>query len=317
MPDSGRYDELLGARIASCQEAEAAFKDTSHPCNKIVNWQKTELPVLQTCSTLQGSTAHRPEAWAGNLADARILFLGSNPSFNNKEIFPDYTEEWSGEKLRDFAARRFMGSSTRPFGANDGPNEAEKDRVYLKDGNLHKSKVTHWNELRGNAAAILGIPKSEVSPNKDYAMTELVHCKSKAEVGVEDALHFCSQKYLEEIFRTSNAKLIFVLGSTPGRYFYNLYPGMPKNWGYWKTNGVQHGIWPTSNEMLSLMRNEGKWSAEDQLHHAYEMELGGKLRLVIWYPRPGRPQWPRKMTGENGPIDHVVMKYWRDKLNTL
>lgn len=153
MSDSGRYDELVGETIMTCQDVNLALKDTTHPCNKIVNWQSTELPELRGLKTFDLSVAHRPEPWAGNLAEAKILFLGSNPSFNAEEEFPDYSDEWRNEKLRDFAARRFEGSKERPFGASDGPTEDLQDQVYLKNSNLDmKRKVTHWNEVRGNVA---------------------------------------------------------------------------------------------------------------------------------------------------------------------
>ncbi len=306
-------EELLSLEISGCPEVHNAFGNKQHPCHEIVNWQKTKLPSLISVESLFDSDAHRPEAWAGNLGQAKILFLGSNPSFNENEAFPNYSDEWKNDKLSNFAARRFEASSSRPYGASDGPTTKEKDRVYLKSAKLHQSKVTHWNELRGNAAAILGIPKSEVSPNKDYVMTELVHCKSESEIGVTKALKTCSDKYLNKIFSVSKAKLIFILGSKPGKHFSSLIQ-MPDTWGYWKENGVPHGYWPTSNRELSEVRNAGKWSIKDQMLHTHEMNLFGMTRLVIWYPRPGRPQWPRKMLSETGPIDKEVLEFWRSKL---
>ena len=179
---------------------------------------------------------------------------------------------------------------------------------------MYEGKVTHWNELRGNAAAILGVPKNEVSPNRDYVMTELVHCKSEAEVGVDKALKTCVNRYIEKIFSVSKAKLIFVLGSKPGRHFANVFPEMPETWGFWKDNGKTHGYWPTSNRELAEIRSAGKWTTKDQLLHTHEMEFFGMNRLVIWYPRPGRPQWPRKMISDTGPLNKEVLEFWRSKI---
>jgi hypothetical protein len=316
MSDSGTYDELVGEQIMTCQDVNYALKNESHPCNKIVNWQSTELPELRGLKTFDLSIAHRPEPWAGNLAEAKILFLGSNPSFNADELFPDYSEDWHGEKLRDFAARRFEGSKERPFGASDGPTEDMQDRVYLKNGKLDmKRKVTHWNEVRGNVAAILGKDKSEVSPNHDYVMTELVHCKSKGEIGVQSALEFCTQKYLSNIFNASSAKLVFVLGVTPAKQFASLFREVPAEWGKWTINGVAHGDWPESNAELAARRLDGTWTAKDQLKHTFEMKLGFETRTVIWFPRPGMPPWPRSLNGTNCPIDPEVMDLWRSKIS--
>ena len=317
MSDSETNDELLGQKIMSCTEVHSALNSENHPCNQIVNWQSTVLPQLRGLKTFDLSAAQRPEPWAGNLAQAQILFLGSNPSFNPDELFPDYSEEWDdAEKLRDFAARRFEGSKERPFGASDGPTERLQDRVYLNNRKLGLGgKVTHWNELRGNVAAILEKSKSEVSPNHDYVMTELVHCKSTKEGGVQSALKFCTQKYLSSIFNASSAKLVFVLGVTPGKQFASLFPEVPAEWGKWTENGVSHGDWPESNAELIARRADGSWTSKEQLKHTTEISLGGSLRTVIWFPRPGRPAWPRSLGGANCPVEPEVLELWRSKLS--
>ena len=313
MSDRGTYDELLAEEIQSCTEVHKAFNDSSHPCNKIVNWQKSVIPELKNVKTLELSVAHRPEAWAGNLHDAKILFLGSNPSFSEDEVFPDYKEGWENEKLRDFGARRFEGSDDRPFGANEKVDLKLRDRIYLKNGKLNeKTKVTHWNEIRGNAAAILGKDKADVTPNKDYVMTELVHCKSREEIGVPEALSFCTQKFFHNILMATSAKLIFVLGVKPATHFRSLFHGIPDTWGM---GSGSVGVWPKSNQELIEMRKSGVWSAAHQLKHTIEMDLGGISRTVVWFPRPGRPAWPRSLSGDNCPIDAEVMQIWRSKLN--
>jgi hypothetical protein len=316
MSDRGTYDEILAEEIQSCTEVHMAFNDTLHPCNKIVNWQKSVIPDLKNLQSLHLSAAHRPEAWAGNLNDAKILFLGSNPSFSEDEIFPDYKEEWANEKLRDFGARRFEGTEERPFGANEQVDLKLRDRIYLKNGKLNeKTKVTHWNEIRGNVAAILGRDKEDVTPNKDYVMTELVHCKSRDEVGVPEALSFCTQKFFQSIMSASSAKLVFVLGVKPASHFRTLFREVPNSWGVGTDSLGTHGVWPRSNKELQEMRATGLWSASHQLKHTFQMSLGGTERTVVWFPRPGRPAWPRSLNGENCPIDLEVLEFWRSKLD--
>jgi hypothetical protein len=44
-----------------------------------------------------------------------------------------------------------------------------------------------------------------------YAVTEVVHCKSKAEFGVTKSLGECTRRYLGRILETAGAKVVVVL----------------------------------------------------------------------------------------------------------
>jgi hypothetical protein len=110
----------------------------------------------------------------------------------------------------------------------------------------------------------------------------------------------------------TSAKLIFVLGVKPATHFRTLFRGIPDTWGM-GTGSV--GVWPKSNQELVEMRKSGDWTVGDQLKHTIEMDLGGKTRTVVWFPRPGRPAWPRSLSGDNCPIDSEVMQVWRNKLS--
>ena len=54
-----------------------ASPDPDHPCREIVQNQKQSLENFQV-----------PEPWSGHLKQARILFIGSNPSISKNECFP-------------------------------------------------------------------------------------------------------------------------------------------------------------------------------------------------------------------------------------
>ena len=49
-------------------------------------------------------------------------------------------------------------------------------------------------------------------PGVDYALSEVVHCKSWAEKGVKSAAISCSQRYLDRVFAESNAVVVVVMG---------------------------------------------------------------------------------------------------------
>jgi hypothetical protein len=52
----------------------------------------------------------------------------------------------------------------------------------------------------------------EVTPGVDFALTEVVHCKSLKERGVSEALDFCSERYLEKVIAIAAAKVLIVYG---------------------------------------------------------------------------------------------------------
>jgi uracil-DNA glycosylase len=56
------------------------------------------------------------------------------------------------------------------------------------------------------------LDKREVRPGVDYALTEVVHCKSRDEAGVASAVTVCAPLYLRRVIALSPARLIVVLG---------------------------------------------------------------------------------------------------------
>jgi hypothetical protein len=53
-----------------------------------------------------------------------------------------------------------------------------------------------------------------ITPGLDFALTEVVHCKSRNEVGVKEAQEFCSKRYLDQILSVSAAKVLVVFGQS-------------------------------------------------------------------------------------------------------
>jgi hypothetical protein len=52
-------------------------------------------------------------------------------------------------------------------------------------------------------------------PGQDYALTEVVHCGSGVERGVDEALETCSSRYLKRVISLSPAKLLVLVGTKP------------------------------------------------------------------------------------------------------
>lgn len=185
--------------IADCVELRRC-KERSvlrHPCRAIIDLQADE-PWEQH---------QRPEPWSGRLESARILFVSSNPSIDRKEPYP--TGAWKRAEVEHFFERRFedqIVEGTRP--RKEGGAPAKKPVPYL-------------NEALGIASALIGYP---ASPGVDYALTEVVHCKSANRQGLErrrgepGALELCPTRYLRRIIEASGALLVVAVGADARRH---------------------------------------------------------------------------------------------------
>jgi hypothetical protein len=176
--------------IARCRNAEHCLANPhlDHPCAQIVGSQRASYPDFQV-----------PEPYSGDL-HAPILFLGSNPSFAELEEYPRAT--WSDDEIADFFVHRFTGGR-RPW-VRDGLY------ILLRDGSHKANWVRYWAAIRQRAAELLGRP--DVRPGIDYAMSEIVHCKSRGEVGVAAAAGECTERYLLRLVAESDASVIVSVG---------------------------------------------------------------------------------------------------------
>jgi hypothetical protein len=167
--------------------------DQKHPCQQIVRWQG-ENGILADKHQL-------PEPWSGRLESAPLLFVSSNPSISKNEVYP--TREWSDAQLVEFFQDRF------------GRWVEGGSRFLQKDGSY--GRPTRFNQtVKKYAEAILA---REVIPGEDYALTEVVHCKTPNEYGVGSAKKRCAELYLRPLLQLSAAKCVVVLGSPAARVF--------------------------------------------------------------------------------------------------
>jgi len=166
-----------------------ASPQSSNPCSKIIS--------IQGSKSL--SNHQVPEPWSGDLEHARVLFLSSNPSVD--EIVEAPLWLWQDEWIEDFYVKRFGGGRKQWI--------QEGIRKLMPDGS--RKPVRFWVEVRQRAIELLG---KEVRPGIDYALTEVVHCPSRSEAGVLEALDECARRYLRRVVELSGAKVIVVLGST-------------------------------------------------------------------------------------------------------
>jgi len=213
--------QSLALAIASCGEVCGALDNRNHPCHSVVKWQADKWdPKIQV---VEDSKMHRPEPWTGDLASAPIIFLASNPSFGPDENFPSWESHWTEEGIADFGSHRFRTSFKEGYGASDGPTYKQADRYVDLRGEFSRGSVSHWQWVRRFASFVLVKDLDRVSAHSDYVMTELVHCKSPHEEGVDRAMGRCKEKWFDQIMAVSPAKLIFLAGVVAAKDFVELY----------------------------------------------------------------------------------------------
>ena len=133
----------------------------SHPCQEIVLSQDVaEIKDFQI-----------PEAWSGQLGQAPLLFLSSNPSIGDDEVYP--TGNWPDREIIDFFDNRFGGKWVQ-----DGRRSLRKDDSYGR-------ATMFWSAVRQRALELF---ERDIVPGLDYALTEVVRCKSLREIGVAAAV---------------------------------------------------------------------------------------------------------------------------------
>ncbi len=300
--------EKLALQISSCDEVCNSLKDESHPCHKVSTWQLEKLGPVEE---VRGSNMHRPEAWTGDLEKAKIVVLASNPSFDIKESFPDWSKDWSEENIIDFAVNRF-GSKDRKYGATDVPTLEDADKTIGRDGSISSKRVKYWKHIRNLVATILEKEENQTSAVTDYVMTELVHCKSESEIGVAKALNFCAEKWFDQLMSISPAKLILILGGKPARHLANIYPEIPADWGRWsdKKSNKGKGSWPRTRTDLDRLIQNHHWSVEKQLKNSVVLNIAGIDRLVVFLGRPGGGDLC-SMSEHPDLVDPAVIALWR------
>jgi hypothetical protein len=296
-PQFGREEEIdLASRISSCSNFLDVLDGKMNECAKVVNWQVDAHIGKPVRAEVRRSTFHRPEPWAGNLSFAPIMFLSSNPSFDPRENFP--TLDWEDKDAADFFMNRFSERTDRGYGAIDGPTKTSQDRAILKNGAM-TGRVKTWYTLRSRAASLLEKSIDDTRAANDYVMSEVVHCKSRKEVGVFDALPACVSKWFLPILEASGAKLIIVSGEPAGRAVKQAIAqvtpageGLPRTWGSWRGKDPALGRWPKSWSELDEWIATGTWnrSAQDDHICTVKIPFGAREKqfTFMWMPHPVR-----------------------------
>ncbi|MHB1286751.1 MAG: uracil-DNA glycosylase family protein [Leptospirales bacterium] len=199
-------DSSLLTSIVTCEELTKARLNTTYcgPCKKIIGVQDNQ------------EEFQIPEPWNGHIDKAPLLFIGPNPSIDEKEQYPN--KDWDMNAVRDYFENRFEGKWTRDL------------KILLRSGAYSNRPVRFWTSIRARTAELLGKSKDQVIPGTDFSVTEVVHCKSRESEGVKESLEYCSSKFLRKTIEQSAALVIFLLGDEPAKGFCRIYrEKMPLN----------------------------------------------------------------------------------------
>jgi hypothetical protein len=209
------------------------------------------------------SEHHLPEPWNGELESAPLLFISSNPAIDPRESYP--TPTWSDVERIDFFRDRFSGGSeawTSEF------------RTLLQDGSYDANPRAgkYWREIHNRAIELLG---AGARPGIDYALTEVVHCKSAKNEGVEEARLECGSRYLDRVLEASAARVIILIGSHAWRAFSDRYGGPPAFGGVTDALAL-----PGQERMTVSLPAPGSSQSRKLIHRLSEDELAYARRLV-------------------------------------
>ena len=187
--------EALLLEIARCPNVRLG-RCHEGPCSAIVSTQ-----------TGAAESEHQvPEPWSGSLS-APILFISSNPSISTPCVNGD-VEAYPTVSAGDDELVAFFNGR---FGDHGAPViDGRRHRLAGSEVRYATQPTRFWTSVRARAKDLLG---REPVPGVDYALTEVVHCKSTGETGVANASPACIGKYLERVLDLSEAKVLVVLGA--------------------------------------------------------------------------------------------------------
>jgi hypothetical protein len=163
-----------------------------------------------------------PVPWQGHLEQAKILFIGSNPSPLENGVLASKSWFDGNElvKIEDFYESRF---DFRGIDKDGSKLKWSKDGKYYRMSPLDPENFRfqkYWSVIKDKwASAILSKylanRKRGVEAGKDYALTEIVHCYSNEDsILTQPCKEKCSDSYFPHILSwAKSADVLAVMGS--------------------------------------------------------------------------------------------------------
>ncbi|MCT1452592.1 hypothetical protein M3G18_06690 [Corynebacterium sp. p3-SID1145] len=204
-------------KIAGCSIANRIVDDleagnpNNDPCYRICSYQQEEFDKLGDEQVrFSKETFHMPEPWNGNLSEAKILFVSSNPSFDINETTPELARKKNKEVLPKIISDTEKDDPETKKALDEAENFFE-NRFLDETGSIREEYENEtWKRILKFAGYLLGRTRSIERGKKlnnaqkeefasCIALTEVVHCKSPGEEGVEAAAETCYDKHTRAV----------------------------------------------------------------------------------------------------------------------
>lgn len=236
---------IIGCGLINCQQCQGIYK--SQRC------KGRGSNICKQCLKSQGCTDIRdfqvPEPWSGDIEKAEILFVGINPGFNSDELYPKLNNSYwidlntpglfDLSKVEDFFENRFDNNRIDPYVKITNPRGKLSFSVRMNNGKYENARG-YWNYIQSISDCLL---KRPTTPGIDYALTELVHCKSANIRGIKTGCYIkCANSFFNDILSVAtNLKYLIVIGLKIKDHVATLLnhcdPNHPTNPGIYDING--------------------------------------------------------------------------------
>jgi hypothetical protein len=214
-----------------------------HPFRKLVEYQRDIYAREGLYMAKEGFQVGEP--WNGDIKNARVAFISSNPAFNPYEDFPRYhhanPEAFSmpdGRPLaatgvKDFFERRFENAHITDSGV------LQVKCLNQNTGKSYHNAVPYWGCVRNSIETLwpnAALPGDSINAYVKRLMSkavsmELVPFKSSAETGVVGALPTCLRNFTRHILPHIAAPIIVLVGKKVRRGFMDFAITNEVEWG--------------------------------------------------------------------------------------
>jgi hypothetical protein len=196
-----------------------------HPFKKLVEFQRCAYAREKLSLQTEGFQAGEP--WNGDIENARVAFISSNPAFNPCDDLPRYHAQantlsmpggppLTAKDVRNFFINRFQN----PKSVQVAPNKVLRARC-VTQGAEYYDTVPYWGCVR-NSVEMLWPAAPQLDGADAYVrnlmgkavLIELVPFKSSSQTGVQEALYSCVRNFARHILPHVAAPIIVLVGKT-------------------------------------------------------------------------------------------------------
>lgn len=116
-------------------------------------------------------------------------------------------DEWTNSSWTDDELVRCFDDAFEPW---QKPGIQDGTRIIGAHGQPLTGWIPYWGWANGRTAELLG---RDPIARQDYALTEVVHCGTRHEIGTGEAVGTCSSRYLNRKRQASRSRVVICVGS--------------------------------------------------------------------------------------------------------